>query len=53
MPRKNFKVLRDQVMVRPGAAERMAVERKKLIALHSKGSEDDEPFPPRTQKAAP
>lgn len=32
MPRKNFKALRDEVMRRPGAAERVAAERQELLA---------------------
>lgn len=32
MPRKNFKKLRDEVMARPGAAERVAEHRQELLA---------------------
>lgn len=32
MPRKNFKKLRDEVMARPGAAERQAAYRQELLA---------------------
>jgi len=43
MPTKNFNVLRDQVLARPGAAERIAEERERLRALIGEHSEVTDP----------